>query len=88
MSVIVSDHLADQIHFLSLTRTFCYLRNRNYSHWVSYLICEYFECRLMRLFCQKITERNGQRYLFVLNVNNYDVYEDLEILERMAIGFN
>ena len=64
MNGIVSDHLADQIHSLSLTRGFCYLRNRNCSHRVSYITCESFECCLIRHFCRKIVERNDQKYLF------------------------
>ena len=80
MKKIVSYIIADQIHSVWLTRGYCFLRNRDYSHCVSYLECFCFECRLMRLFLQVIVERNDEKYLFHINVHNYDDLEDLEIL--------
>ena len=40
----------------------------------------------MRLFNRVIVERNSHKFWFVINVNNYDVYDDLEILERLVIN--
>ena len=86
MKKIVSYNIADQTYSVSLTRAYCYLRNRVYSYWGSYLECFCFECRLMHLFCQLIVERGNQKYFFHINVHNYDVAKDLEILGAVLVS--
>ena len=86
MKQLVSYNVFNKLHSISITRAFCYLRNRNYSHVVSYIQCFRFECRLMHLVCQIIVKSGDERYLFHLNVNNYDDFDDVEILGKTLVS--
>ena len=62
MNGIVPDHLAEHFHSLSLTSGFFYLRNRNYLHWVSYIV---FRMLPNETFLQKNSRKKRPR-IFVL----------------------
>ena len=39
----------------------------------------------MSLFNRILVEREDQRYLFVISLNNYDMFDDVEILRRLIL---
>ena len=39
----------------------------------------------MSLFNRILVERKDQQYLFVIIVNNYDMFDDVEILRRLIL---
>ena len=39
----------------------------------------------MSLFNRILVEREEQRCLFVINLNNYDMFDDVEILRRLTL---
>ena len=85
MNGIFCETHAENFHSVSICRVFCYLCNKHWNHLNTKFPCYCLECMLMQLFNRIIVSREDQRYLFVLNVNNYDVCNDLEILRRLII---
>ena len=85
MKGIFCNFRAKQFHSVSICRAFYYLRNKNRLHQQQFFKCHYYECRLMSLFNRILVERKDQQYLFVIIVNNYDMFDDVEILRRLIL---
>ena len=81
MKRTVSDSVASKFHSVSVCRAFCYLRNKTCLHQKLPYNCFCYDCRLKKLFNRILVERDDQHYLFVINVNNFNVYNDVEIWE-------
>ena len=90
MQNIVSYNLTNELHSITITRGFCHLRKKVNSHILNYIAkyikCFCFEWRIMSLFCCILIEKEDQRYLFHINVSNYDDLEDLDILGRALVS--
>ena len=85
MKQLISYNVANELHSITITRGYFYLRNRIYVHLVSYLECFCYERRLMHLLFRILVERDDQIYLFHLNVSNYDDLHDLDVLGRTLV---
>ena len=79
MNNIVSREKADTLHSITLARCYCFLRNGTSYHLrMDNYICFCFECSLQNFLCELLVERDDQRYMFHLNVSNYDKFEYVE----------
>ena len=86
MKGIVCYHIAEKIHSVSICGAFCYLRNKNWTHMNESFVCHCYECALMKRFKRILISKEDQQYLLnILNINNYDMYDDLEILKRLVM---
>ena len=87
MKHLISHNLVNEMHSVAVTRGYCYLGSRIYLHIVSNAKCFGFECRLSRLFRRTFVERSSQRFLFHVNIHNWDKMDGYEVLGR-ALAFS
>lgn len=84
---IVDEKKAKRIDSISVGRCFCFLLQETIQH-DRILSPQCFKCRIRCLLKESFVERNDQKYLFFININNYNDDDDNVIIKKMLLSDN
>ena len=77
---------ARKLHFISIMRGYCFLRREIFEHFSSeYFRSNCFDCLLKSVLKNILIERNHQKYLFRVNVHNFNDVSDSDVTKKMIV---
>ena len=77
---------ARKLHFISIMRGYCFLRREIFEHFSSeYFRGNCFDCLLKNVLKNILIERNHQKYLFRVNVHNFNDISDSDVMKKMIV---
>ena len=76
---------ARKLHFISIMREYCFLRREIFQHFSGeYFSGNCFDCLLKNVLKNILKEKNRQKYLFRVNVHNFNV-SDSDVMKKMIV---
>ena len=86
LKYVICPMRARKLHFISIMRGYCFLRRAILEHFSSeYFRGNCFDCLLKNVLKNILIERNHQKYLFRVNVDNFNDVSDSDVMKKMIV---